>query len=271
MLTVAAGDVDVAGDRLWGAGAGAIEERSRPDGRVELRTVLATDDEVSRNRLGLLPGEWSVEFVDVDPEPAASWRRHVAPIRVAADLVVSPSWLTPTGTSGVTEIAIEPAGSFGLGDHPTTRLSAAAIWRRTSTGDRVLDVGCGSGVLSIIAARRGASHVTAIDVAEAAREAAADNVRRNRVDGVVEVSTTELAAVTGGFDLVVANILAPTLIALGADLRRVTVPGGILIVSGILADRHDHVLAALAPFRAVHTAELDGWVAVELAAPSPAQ
>jgi ribosomal protein L11 methyltransferase len=271
VLTVPADAVEVAGDRLWRAGAGAIEERTRPDGRVELRTVLAADDELSRDRLGGVPGEWFVEFVDADSDAADSWRDHVQPTRVAVDLVVRPSWLEPAGTGDVTEIAIEPAASFGLGDHPTTRLSAAAVWRCTRPGDHVLDVGCGSGVLAIIAARCGAAHVEAIDVAEAACEATADNVRRNGVDGIVVTSTTELDSVTGPFDLVVANILAPTLIGLSADLRRVMAPGGLLVVSGILAERHDHVLAALAPLVAVHTTELDGWAAIELEMPSAIQ
>jgi ribosomal protein L11 methyltransferase len=78
------------------------------------------------------------------------------------------------------------------------------------------------------------------------------------------VSTTDLADVDDTFDLVLANILAPTLVALSADLRRVLAPGGALVISGILADAHDHVLAALAPLAVVESEFLDGWAAITL-------
>jgi ribosomal protein L11 methyltransferase len=91
-----------------------------------------------------------------------------------------------------------------------------------------------------------------------------DNATRNRVADRIVASTTPLADVDGTFDLVVANILAPQLIALAPDLRRVTEPGGALIVSGVRAGRYGHVLAALAPMQLVGVDELDGWAALEL-------
>jgi ribosomal protein L11 methyltransferase len=86
----------------------------------------------------------------------------------------------------------------------------------------------------------------------------------NGVADRVEVSTTDLADVDGTYEVVVANILAPTLVALAADLQRVLAPGGALVVSGILADAHQHVLTALAPLAVVSTDEMNGWVAVTL-------
>jgi ribosomal protein L11 methyltransferase len=269
VLTVPPPDAELAGDRLWAAGAAAIEERDAIDGRVELRTVLAADDSISLQRLGDVPGEWQVSFVDVDAAPAETWRDHAAPITIAPDLIIRPAWLERVNSPGVTEVEIEPGASFGLGDHPTTRLSAAAVWR--SSPVHVLDVGCGSGVLAIVAALRGAERVVAIDIAEAAHEATTDNADRNGVGDRIAASTAPIGDVEGQFDLVLANILAPTLVALSTDLRRVTAPGGTLVISGVLAEHHDQVLAALAPFEVVRSDRLDGWAAVELRAPSASQ
>lgn len=269
VLSVPGDDVELASDRLWSAGAGAVEERPLGNGLAELRTILAESDRVSLGRLGTLPPTWQVSFETVDPQPLETWRQFARPIVVSESLVIRPAWLSATDRPGVVEVAIEPGGSFGLGDHPTTRLSAAAVWRATRPGDRVLDVGCGSGVLSIIAAHRGAADVVAIDIAESAREATDHNAVLNGVDDRIAASTDPVSAVDGTFDVVVANILAPVLVAIAADLRRLTAPEGRLVLSGILAERHDHVLAALHPMQVVGTQLLEGWASVELRHPLP--
>ena len=270
VLSVPGDDVELASDRLWTAGAGAVEERPLGNGLAELRTILAESDRVSLGRLGTLPPTWQVSFETVDPQPLETWRQFARPIVVSESLVIRPAWLSANDDPGVVEVAIEPGGSFGLGDHPTTRLSAAAVWRATRRGDRVLDVGCGSGVLSIIAAHRGAADVVAIDIAESAREATDHNTVLNGVDDRIAASTDPVSAVDGTFDVVVANILAPVLVAIAADLRRLTAPEGRLVLSGILAERHDHVLAALHPMQVVGTQLLEGWASVELCHPLPA-
>lgn len=264
-LTVPATDAELAADRLWVAGAGAVEEVDRGDGAVGVRSVLAGDEAVSLARLGELPATWCVEWVDVADVPSEAWRDFAVPIEIGDGLVVRPAWLPELG-DGRLEIAIEPGSAFGLGDHPTTRLSAAATVRAVRRGCSVLDVGCGSGVLGIVAARLGAGRVVAIDIAEAAVEATVDNARRNGVAARISASSTPLADVDDRFDLVLANVLAPTIVAMAPDLRRVLAPGGVLVISGVLAERHDHVVDALAPLRVVRTDVLDAWAAVELAA-----
>ncbi|MEJ7800820.1 MAG: 50S ribosomal protein L11 methyltransferase [Ilumatobacter sp.] len=263
-VLVPVGDAELAADRLWGAGAQAVEELAVDDSCVELRTILGSDDAVARERLGDVPRSWQVGFVDVDDAPAETWREFAEPIRVGDRLEIRPAWLTETPRPGVLSIPIEPAGSFGLGDHPTTRLSAAAVDRLTVHGARVLDVGCGSGVLAILAAHRGAQHVVAIDVSDAAREATVANAAENGVLERIDASTTPVGAVTGAFDLVVVNILAPVLVAMAADLIRLTARGGHLVISGILTGGYDHVVDALAPMRVVTVEHLDGWSAVVL-------
>jgi len=133
-----------------------------------------------------------------------------------------------------------------------------------SPGASVLDVGCGSGVLAIGAAMFGATRVDAIDISPASLQIGAENARSNGVDKIVDVSLTPLAAVDDQYDIVVANILAPTLIELAEHLRRVTKPSGVLIVSGLLADHHDHVEAALAPMHRIGRDVREGWTALTL-------
>jgi ribosomal protein L11 methyltransferase len=189
-------------------------------------------------------------------------------------LVVVPAWHADAVSHDADDpmppplqVRIEPGGAFGLGDHPTTLLSLRALVRLVEGDeacDDVIDVGCGTGVLAVTAAMLLDRPVRAIDVAEAAVEAAVDNARRNGVDALVHADADDLADVDADYDIVLANILAPTLVALAADLRRVTRRAGRLVLSGILADAHDHVLEALAPMQVVRTDVLDGWACVEL-------
>jgi len=165
-------------------------------------------------------------------------------------------------------LLIEPGSTFGMGDHPTTQLTMRAMRRALAElphgTARVLDGGCGSGVLAVAASSFGAAEVEAIDIAPASVPTTLANAERNGVGGAVTVSNTSLADVEGTFHVVLANILAPTLIELAPHLQRVVPPGGVLVISGVLAGRHDHVEAALARFHRTHIDELDGWAAVTL-------
>ena len=263
-LVVPAADAELAADRLWAAGARAVEELDAADGRLELRTTLGSDDDLSLERLGPIPAIWMVSFADLADEPAATWREFASPVHVSDRLVIHPAWQPVDVVADVLSITIEPADSFGLGDHPTTRLSAASVDDLIRPGDRVLDVGCGSGVLSILAARRGAAAVTAIDVSEAAREATIANASANEVADLVAASTTPVHEIAGTFDLVVANILAPALVAMAGELCRLVAPGGALVISGVLTGSYDHVVGALAPLIVVRERHADGWSALEL-------
>lgn len=264
VLRVPLDEAELGADRLWCAGARAVEERDPGDGHVELATTLGDDDNTSRTRLGDLPTGWLLTFEEVDPTPANTWRDFAVPIVISDQVTIRPAWLPPTGAP--VEAAIEPVGAFGLGDHPTTRLSAAAMIRVVSRDSTVLDVGCGTGVLCVLAKLLGAGDTIGIDIADIAVAATRGNAALNGVD--LSASTTPLADVDGVFDIVVANILAPTLVALAGDLKRVLARHGTLVISGILAQAHAHVLEALLPLEVVHTDEHDGWVAVVLRWPT---
>ena len=259
-------DVEAASDVMWQLGVRAIEERrvASPDG-VELWTAVGDESEAIERAVTALDDRWPHRVVEVVDVAADTWRDFAAPMRVSDDLVVVPAWLDETDVAAIsTVVRIEPGGAFGLGDHPTTLLSLQALDRLVASDTDVLDVGCGTGVIAVTAALLQDRPVRAIDIASAAVEATIDNAHRNRVDGRVVVDTADLAQIDDTYDLVVANILAPVLVALADDLRRVTRPGGRLVISGILADAHQHVLDALSPMQVVRSDDLDGWACVEL-------
>lgn len=267
VLTVPASEAELAADALWALGVVAVEERDG-DGTegqlVELWTSLGDDVEAVTHAATAFPQRWRWHLVDVDESVAHSWRDHAVATWVDSDLVVRPAWIEVDAPSGTIVLSIEPGSTFGLGDHPTTVLSIRALRTAVYPGATVLDVGCGSGVLSIAAARFGAGRIDAIDLSPAAVPTTTANSLANGVDGLITASTTPLADVDDSYDVVVANILAPTLIDLSDDLRRVLAPSGVLIVSGLLADRHDHVEAALAPLHRIRRDTRDGWAALTL-------
>ncbi|MFV0306700.1 MAG: 50S ribosomal protein L11 methyltransferase [Desertimonas sp.] len=266
VVTVPVSEAELAADVLWGLGVAAIEERTGDHDMsfVELWTSIGDDREAVVREAEAFPTRWRWRLVEVDPAVAESWREHATVTWVESDLALVPAWLDAELAPEVLRVDIDPGAAFGLGDHPTTVLSARLLRSAWWPGASVLDVGTGSGVLAILAARLGAPYVRGIDIAPAALGATRANARRNGVEGVVDVSATPLAKVSEAADIVVANLLAPVLVDLADDLRRVTEPAGTLIISGILAASHRHVLDALAPMRAVATVTKEGWAAVQL-------
>jgi ribosomal protein L11 methyltransferase len=268
-------EVEVASDVLWGLGVRAVEERTGDVvGSVELWTSVGEADDAIERAVAALQGRWEhrvVEVADVDVDAAQRWRDFASPMWVDDGLVVVPAWQdAPESAAPVTAVHVEPAGAFGLGDHPTTLMSLRAVARLLRSEKRVddvIDVGCGTGVIAVAAALLLGRPVRAVDVASAAVEATIDNARRNGVEDLVDVDAAPLGEIDGGYDLVVANILAPALVSLADDLGRVTRADGRLVISGILADSHQHVLDALAPMQALRTDTLDGWACVELRHP----
>jgi ribosomal protein L11 methyltransferase len=274
VVTVPAAHAELASDALWALGVRGVEERA-PDGdthgTVELWTHVGEGDDATRRVHEALRDRWPLRWVVVDDAAAETWRDHVRPVTVGDDVVIVPAWrddLVVSAAAGTSLVVrIDPGGAFGLGDHPTTGLCVRVV-RRLVTGPRdVLDVGCGSGVLAVVAAMTQPRTVRAVDISPAAVEATLANAVRNGVADRVVVDDAPLAVLAGPYDVVVANILAPTLVELADDLGRLTRPTGRLVISGILEGRHDHVVAALAPMEVESTDVDRGWVAVTLRHP----
>lgn len=264
VVTVPVSEAELAGDVLWRLGVAAIEERAADDGFVELWTSIGDDHEAVVREAEAFPARWRWHVAEVDPAIAESWRAHAVVTWIEHDLAAVPAWLEVELPDDVLRLDIDPGATFGLGDHPTTVLTARLLREVWWPGATVLDVGTGSGILAVLAARLGAPYVRAIDIAPASVAVTRANAAANGVGEMIDVSTTPLADVEEPADIVIANLLAPMLIELADDLRRVTKPAGTLLISGILADDHDHVLAALRPLRPVATVTSDGWAAVQL-------
>ncbi len=177
-------------------------------------------------------------------------------MRISEKLWIVPSWAVAPDPQAI-NLALDPGLAFGTGSHPSTRLCLRWLERTIRGGERVLDYGCGSGILAIAALRLGASAALGVDVDPQALVAARANAERNRVDARFFNSETAPAIQA---DLVVANILANPLIMLAPLLAAHTAKGGRIALSGILETQAEEVMAAYAPWFALRVAEAeDDW------------
>lgn len=214
----------------------------------------------------------SVRGSEVPDDWAERWRRFHRPVLVAGRLYVRPPWEQPAVRPGVDEVVIDPGQAFGTGTHPTTEaclellveLARASRGRRGGGARSLVDLGCGSGVLAIAAAKLGFAPVAAVDVDLAALEATERNARANGVvlDRVERVNLRDDAPPSA--DVVVANLMRPLLLRLAP--RLVEPAPGAMIVSGLLDAEADEVVEALAPALAERgRVSSRGWSAVMLA------
>jgi ribosomal protein L11 methyltransferase len=222
---------------------------------------------------GLRPiGELTTRIVH-EADWAEAWKAHFPVMRIGRRIVIKPTWRDHAPRPGDVILDLDPGMAFGTGLHPTTRLCLAGVEsaadRGLVGGARVLDVGCGSGILAIAAARLGAASVLGVDTDPIAVEATIANAAWNRLAGRIAARAGSLPSGGEAFDLVLANLIASVLIALAAPLRDELRPGGTLLASGIFEDREADVRAAFeAAGLAVTTRTVEGeWVALEATRP----
>jgi ribosomal protein L11 methyltransferase len=242
----------------WGRGGAVVEQTVGDEAGPLVKTyLLAEDNEALRQvEIGLallrqargLPEPRVVFLAEADW--AEAWKAGYGVLRIGRRLVVRPTWrddYAPRPDDLLIEI--DPGMAFGSGLHPTTHLCLEALEDALRPGQVVLDVGTGSGILSIAAARLGAARVLALDTDPLAVQIARENVALNRVEGVVqvEVGTVQISNIKYQMTnhLVVANILAETIMELAPALVAHLLPGGVLIASGIIAERAEAVVSCL--------------------------
>lgn len=204
--------------------------------------------------------EWR-EVADRDWERA--WLDRFQPMRFGERLWIVPSGMQlAQGTDGI-EIRLDPGLAFGTGSHPTTALCLEWLDQREIAGERVVDYGCGSGILGIAAAIKGASEVHCVDIDPQALEATAENASRNHVAERISCSLPEEFA-AGEFDVVIANILAAPLLELAPYFKTLVRPGGALVLSGLLLEQEELVSSAYRDqFELMASESLDDWLLLD--------
>ncbi len=274
-LLVEPADCEMASADLWACDTVGIEEvpprravtegwQAQGDMRTALQAGFASVALAQHAVAEMRPGWSPTFFLITDDSWLDAWREHFEPFRVGRFVIV-PSWkvgapVEPRDRDLV--IRLEPGRSFGTGAHPSTRLILELIQELTVAGASVLDVGCGSGILSVAAALLGSGPVTAVDVEEAAIPTTLFNANQNGI--FVTVSTTPIDEVEGKYDFVLANILAPVLIDLAPAIAARMAPNGTLLLSGLIETQRDRVVAAYPNMRVTVERREPPWIGLAI-------
>lgn len=221
-----------------------------------------------------LYGRLEAELSSIREEDwANNWKQYFKPIRIGEKLVIKPSWEEYSDDGDRIILEIDPASSFGTGQHHTTRLCLELLEKSLDKGDRILDMGCGSGILSIGAMLLGAEDAVAVDIDENAAASAAENAAKNNIPadkyhtyyGNILGDEALADEIDFKYDIITANIVADVLIAMKDYFVRYLRDGGTLIVSGIIEERMDEVIDALVSvgFKEPVVNVKEGWAAVK--------
>lgn len=271
--------------RRYGEGGVVVQEEGNwdpdnypddpgPPNSVVVRTYLPLNA-TARSRRGMIdvgvrlisylqPMDGLQERVLEEREWEVAWKSHFTLLRIGARLVIKPTWQEYTPVAGETVVELDPGMAFGTGHHPTTRMCLEELERRVAPGMRLLDLGTGSGILSIAAVKLGAARVLALDIDGVAVRTARVNCRHNNVGREVQALLGTLPhprALPGSFDLVLANITAKAIVSVARALADVLAPAGVVVASGIIRERQAEVERALQEALVILDRRYDGdWV-----------
>jgi ribosomal protein L11 methyltransferase len=277
-IDVADDESDEAGALLFELGAGGVEQRDGTtlargaSGKVTLVGSFERDED-ARAALGELPAAWSPRVEEVVGDAwRDEWKKHFEPFRICDSVVVRPPWREHVAAPGEKVVVLEPGRAFGTGLHETTSLVAEILTDTPLGGQPVLDVGCGSGILALVALELGAARARAIDVDPDAVAVTRENAERNGRSDDVQTDETPVGQVTGCFPVVLANIEAKALVELAPDIVARVAPGGRLVLSGILAPHvaPEQLKSIRQAYAALHEEGVrtkGEWIAVVLRAP----
>jgi ribosomal protein L11 methyltransferase len=245
-VDVGEADAEEAGACLFELGALGVEQRDASTlvrgagGRVTLAASFVTRADADA-ALAQLPANWSPRIEEVVGDAwRDEWKKHFEPFRICRGVTVCPPWHAGTPADralGEQVVVLEPGRAFGTGLHETTSLVAEILADRAESlrGAGVLDVGCGSGILALVALKLGAARARAIDVDADAVAVTRENAQRNGAVDRLAADQTPLASIPETFRVVVANIEHRTLLELAVPLASRVATGGLLVVSGLLA------------------------------------
>ena len=192
--------------------------------------------------LGIDVGEGKVEFEKMYEEDwANNWKKYYKPSKVGEKIVVKPIWEEYEAKDEELVVELDPGMAFGTGEHETTRMCIQALEKYVQKDSTVFDVGCGSGILAIAAAKLGAKLAVGVDLDPVAVESAKENVGFNNIDNIEILHGNLIEVIDGKADIVVANIIAEIICILTEDVSRLIKPNGYFITSGIIHDRVEMV------------------------------
>lgn len=259
---------DDAAAALFSLGATGVEERDattldKPSAGEVMLVAHFDDEDRARIACGALPWPGRLTHI-VGDDWKHNWRAFFKPTRIGKRLVIRPSWEEVKAKKGDVIITVDPGQAFGTGTHETTRLVLAELDAHVRGGERVLDAGCGSGILAIGALLLGAKDALCVDVDPDAIVVTLENAEINDVADRVVANTTPVAKLRRQFDLVVANIESRVLIPMAAQLAKRVAPGGTLVLSGLLAPEEVAVRKAYRGLglRYVRTRQDGEWIAL---------
>ena len=236
------------------------------DGRLDNRRRALRERllALTENGVNTAPATVS-ETALADEDWSESWKKYFHTEKVGERVVIQPSWEAYEPQAGEVVVRLDPGAAFGTGTHPTTTLCLRAMEKLVRPGMTVFDIGTGSGVLAIAAAKLGAGAVTAVDYDSTALRVARENIAQNGLADAITLKESDiLRNVTGCADVVTANIIADIIIRLFADLDTHLAPGGALLASGIIASRAEDVRQAGKAYGFVATEEWEvkDWAAM---------
>ena len=247
---------------------------SNDQGAEMLTAIKSMLSEMRANDTEKLYGRLEAELTSIREEDwANNWKQYFKPFKVGEKLVIKPSWEDYDNADNRVILEIDPASSFGTGKHHTTRLCLELLGKNLNKGDNLLDMGCGSGILSIGAMLLGAGSAVGVDIEENAAATALENAEKNHISPDVYktyygniLSDEKLASeIDRKYDIITANIVADVIIEMKDYFVRYLKKGGILIISGIIEERMDEVIAAVesAGFSNPEPYVKEGWAAVK--------
>lgn len=239
--------------------------------KLELKALKQRDTENAFGRL-----EYELKNIK-EEDWANNWKQYFKPLCVGEKLLIKPSWEKAEPDEKRKILEIDPASSFGTGQHNTTQLCLELVEKNLHEGDKILDLGCGSGILSIGALLLGAKSAAAVDIDENSVKIAKENAEKNNISsdiytaycGNIIEDNALVEKIGGGYDLLCANIVADVLIGMSGIFAKFIRKGGTLIVSGIIDMRKDEVLEVIKAqgFELTEIREKEDWVAASFKAP----
>jgi ribosomal protein L11 methyltransferase len=259
-----------------------INGEGYPTGPFRVCGYIPVDRDIESTQIKIEQAFWYLSRIKPIPQPTFTvikednwiekWKAHYQPIPIGKTLLIIPAWLDSIDNSRI-PIRIDPGMAFGTGTHPTTRLCLELLEADTIQNEIVLDVGCGSGILSIAAVRLGAKRSYGVDIDEDAVLSAKRNARINNVHDLIQFAPGSVLDIKNGLfnikqsKIVLANLLTHILIKLFDDgLKTIVAPGGKLILSGILEDQVGKIqsIADSYSLRCITQRQIDDWIGLVL-------